>query len=127
MSKEFESAVKALRAAGDALRSAGDALGSAGDAFVHIAEVIELRTELKADRIVAEQTETQVAPANEPEPVAKLTKADVKKLLVSKSRAGYTDQVKDLLTKYGASNITGLKDDQLEAFYKEAEVIGNAG
>ena len=129
MSKEFMTAIKALRHAGDALRSAGDAMTNAGNALSSIADLFELRIEkpeLKADQVLAKKEEEVTKEAEEEMPPAH-TKADVKALCVSKSRAGHTDEVKALLKKYDANNITGLKEDQLEAFYKEAEVIGNAG
>ena len=111
MSNEFMTAVEALRHAGDAMKSAGEALEKIADLFEQ-----RLDTE-KPESAPAETT---------PEPESKVTKADVKALCVGKSRTGHTDEVKALLTKYGAKNITGLKDDQLESFYHEAEVIGNA-
>lgn len=122
MSKEFEAAVKALKHAGDALRSAGDALISAGEAFSKIAEVIELRV----DKVpVAEPETAEEATTTTDSPP--ITKADVKQLLSSKSREGHTEEVKALLKKYGSENIKALKDSDLMAVYKEAEVIGNAG
>ena len=130
MSKEFMTAIKALRHAGDALRSAGDAMTSAGNSLSSIADLFELRIDkpqLKADMVIDEQEAEDTEEAEEETPSSTHTKAEVKALCVSKSRAGHTDQVKELLAKYGAKNITGLKDDLLEAFYKEAEVIGNAG
>ena len=128
MSKEFMTAIKALRHAGDALRSARDAMTNAGNALSSIADLFELRIdkpELKVDMILdANKAESET---EDPEADITHTRADVKALCVSKSRAGHTDQVKALLKKFGTENLTGLKDDQLEAFYKEAEVIGNAG
>lgn len=132
MSKEFEAAVKALRSAGDALSSAGEALGSAGQAFIHIAEVIELRTDHASEK--AAPAKTPAAKETAPEETAQadtpqeITKAMVKELLVSKSRGNHSDEVKELLHKYGASSISEImKSDRLQEFYKEAEVIGDAG
>ena len=131
MSKEFETAINALRHAGDALKSAGSALTSAGNALGSIAELFEQRIgkpELIADRVI-EEAEPKKSKEAEPEETATApSKADVKALLVSKSRDGHTDDVKALLHKYGASSVTEImQSDKLAEFYKEAEVIGNAG
>ena len=134
MSKEFETAINALRHAGDALKSAGSALTSAGNALGSIAELLEQRIgkpELIADRVIeeAEPKKSKEAEKAAPEETATApSKADVKALLVSKSRDGHTDDVKALLHKYGASSVTEImQSDKLAEFYKEAEVIGNAG
>lgn len=132
MSKEFETAINALRHAGDALKSAGSALTSAGNALGSIAELFEQRIgkpELAADRVIKEvEAEQKTKEAEPSEPSAAPSKAEVKALLVSKSRDGHTDDVKALLHKYGASSVTEImQSDKLAEFYKEAEVIGNAG
>ncbi len=135
MSKEFETAINALRHAGDALKNAGSALTSAGNALASIAELFEQRIgkpELIADRVIkeveAEQDTKEAEQAKPEEPATTPSKADVKALLVSKSRDGHTDDVKALLHKYGASSVTEImQSDRLAEFYKEAEVIGNAG
>ena len=132
MSKEFEAAVMALRHAGDALASAGEALGSAGKALINIADVVELRTSRPTDNKpepakTPEPKPAAAPPAADEEP-QEITKAMVKALLVSKSRQKHSDEVKALLKKYGAENISDImKSDRLHEFYKEAEVIGDAG
>ena len=72
-----------------------------------------------------EEAPAETAQADTPQ---EITKAMVKELLVSKSRGNHSDEVKELLHKYGASSISEImKSDRLQEFYKEAEVIGDAG
>ena len=124
----------ALRHAGDALASAGEALGSAGQALINIADVFELKTGHSMEKEAAPapakaaEPETPAAPPAEAEEPQEITKAMVKALLVRKSRGEHTEEVKALLKKYGAGSISDImKSDKLAEFYKEAEVIGNAG
>jgi hypothetical protein len=51
--------------------------------------------------------------------------SDVRAVLADKSRAGFTKEVKALLAKYGAENLSGVKPEDYEALVAEAEVLGN--
>jgi len=63
-----------------------------------------------------------------PAPVQKpaLTLEQVRAVLSEKSRAGYTANVRELLQKYGASNLSQVDPSNYEALLRDAEVIGNA-
>lgn len=55
----------------------------------------------------------------------KLSLADVRAVLADKSRTGYTEQVRDLLKKYGADRLSKVAPANYEALMKDAEVLGN--
>ena len=85
--------------------------------------------------------EQPVAPAPAPEPEQKVDKSpaedkpaedmpskeDVRKLLVEVSNSGHRDEVKALLVKYGADNLTKLDPSHYAAIMKDAEELKNAG
>ncbi len=62
-------------------------------------------------------------PASEEKP--KITLVQVREVLANKSRAGYTEEVRNLLMKYGAEKLSKVDPKQYEALMKDAEVIGS--
>ena len=69
------------------------------------------------------------AKKKEPEPPAEkeLTLEEVRAVLADKSRAGFTEQVKELLKKYGADKLSAVDPAEYKALLADAEVLGNAG
>ena len=71
------------------------------------------------------------APAAEPavkaepekEPI-KYSFTDVRKAFADKSHAGFTAQVKELISKYGASRLSDVKEEDYQALMADLEVIG---
>ena len=70
-----------------------------------------------------EEVETNEASKDEKEPTIPFEK--VRKLLAEKSQAGYTDEVKELINKYGATKLSGISPEHYEEVVREAEVLGN--
>ena len=56
------------------------------------------------------------------EPV-KFTFADVRKAFSAKSYAGFTDQVKALIAKYGADKLSGVNEKDYPALMADLEAI----
>ena len=54
----------------------------------------------------------------------KYTFADVRKAFSAKSHAGYTEQVKTLIGKYGAAKLSAVKEDDYPALMADLEEIG---
>ena len=76
-----------------------------------------------ADTISAEYQQIY-PPAEEhphPEPV---TLAEVRAVLANKSRAGFTEEVKQLVMKHGAEKLSGVPESEYAALMKEAESLG---
>jgi len=60
-----------------------------------------------------------------PEPPAKpVTLAEVRAVLANKSRAGFTEEVKQLVMKHGAEKLSGVPESEYAALMKEAESLG---
>lgn len=49
---------------------------------------------------------------------------DVRKAFSAKSHEGFTEQVKALITKYGASKLSDIKKEDYHALMSDLEVIG---
>ena len=65
------------------------------------------------------------APKKTEEPAAPAyTFADVRKAFSAKSHAGYTSQVKELISKYGADRLTDVKEADYPTLMADLEVIG---
>ena len=69
------------------------------------------------------------APKEEAVPAGELTKEwtleEVRMVLADKSRAGHTEEVKALISKYGADRLSDINPADFAALMAEAEVIGN--
>lgn len=46
--------------------------------------------------------------------------------MADKSRAGFTEQVKELLKKHGADKLSAVDPTEYKALLADAEVLGNA-
>lgn len=62
-------------------------------------------------------------PEKKTEPVISLEK--VRGVLASKSQAGYTAEVRAIVSKYGASRLSDMNPKDYAAVLKDAEEIGN--
>lgn len=51
---------------------------------------------------------------------------DVRAILAEKSRRGFTEEVKEIISKHGADRLSGIDPSEYESLLSEAEVIGNA-
>lgn len=51
---------------------------------------------------------------------------DVRAVLAEKSRRGFTEEVKEIISKHGADRLSGIDPSEYESILSEAEVIGNA-
>lgn len=59
-------------------------------------------------------------------PAAPITKEAVRAVLAAKSSAGFKSQVKELLGKFGATQLKQVKPEDYAALLAEAEKLGNA-
>lgn len=82
--------------------------------------------QVTAEPIKEEATAEKTEAAKEPEK-PKITKEMVRQILADKSRKGYREQVKALLTKYNSPDISHLDPADYPKIIKEAEEIGDAG
>jgi len=130
MSKSTE-----LAAAVDDLRYATQQLIVISDALVNLlSDDPQLVAALPEPTILTPQ-----APATVPEPVvapeqgaesdsdptqAPLTLEEVRSVLAAKSRAGFTNEVRDLITTYGANTLSGVDPDNYEALLAAVALIG---
>lgn len=60
-----------------------------------------------------------------PEPTL-LTLESVRAVCAEKSRAGFTTEVKAIITKHGADKLSAIKPEDYAAVLAEVEVLGNA-
>lgn len=51
---------------------------------------------------------------------------DVRAVLAEKSRRGFTEEVKEIISKHGSDRLSGIDPSEYESLLSEAEVIGNA-
>lgn len=67
---------------------------------------------------------------SKPEPLAEdkcdVTLETVRAVCAEKSRAGFTAEVKAIITKHGADKLSSVKSEEYAAVLAEVEVLGNA-
>ncbi|WP_307973644.1 rRNA biogenesis protein rrp5 [uncultured Megasphaera sp.] len=57
----------------------------------------------------------------------KLSLEEVRAMAADKARQGFTQQVRELINKYGADKLSAMDPKHYRAFLAEVEVLGNAG
>lgn len=65
-------------------------------------------------------------PKPEPQEEKQLTLEDVRAVCADKSRKGFTEEVKAILTKHGADKLSEVDPAEYKALLAEVEVLGNA-
>lgn len=81
----------------------------------------KVTTKSKAKALPAPEPEVIEAPTDEP--AKEYTLEDVRAALAEKSRAGKTDEVKALISKYGADRLSSIDPSKYAALMADAEVI----
>lgn len=72
----------------------------------------------------AESTgENSPGPAQELTPKRTLALEDIRPVLADKSRAGFTDQIRDLLRKYGTDRLSKVDPKDYETLLKDVEAL----
>lgn len=91
-------------------------LKDCGKTLINIADSL---TEIFSSTV--DVAETPATPAEEPE--SEYSFLDVRKKFVDKSRAGYTEALKELLKKYGADKLSSVDSSQYAALLADVEAI----
>lgn len=100
-----------------------------GDSLEAYAEALTASDKLNPDDFeqiyppVEEQPKAEITP--EAESPKEITLSEVRAVLANKSRAGFTEEVKQLLMKHGAEKLSSIAESEYAALLKEAENIGS--
>lgn len=105
----FEDFIKAAKTAVPVLRTIADVLESVS------AESSDSKTEVPFEEPKAVKTE-EYKPKE-------YSFTEVRAILTEKSRAGYTDKVKELVTKYGKGKLSDVKPECYGILIEEAEIF----
>ena len=91
-----------------------------------LADALELIRDTNKNKAKDVQPElfTEPKEGENHEAVPTLSLVDVRKVLAEKSRDGYTEQVRELLIKYGADKLSELDQKHYPALLKEAACLG---
>ena len=100
----------------ETLASLAAELETCGQTLLKLAEALRAK----------EETLAPEPQKNEPGST-KLTLEEVRKVAADKSRQGFTEEVRELIQKYGADKLSTMDPAKYEAFLKDLEVMGHAG
>ncbi|MCH4007754.1 MAG: DNA ligase [Eubacterium sp.] len=68
-------------------------------------------------------SESSTVPVQELTPKKTLALEDIRPVLADKSREGFTDQIRDLLRKYGTDRLSKIDPKDYEALLKDVEAL----
>ena len=113
---------------GERIVTAAKEIAACGEILITTAK--DIKSVFSADALAVNQLEAKatITPAALPdskEPEKTYTKEDVRAVLAEKSSAGYRNEVKELLAKYGATQLKQVDPQSYAALMEEAQVIGN--
>lgn len=100
----------------ETLASLAAELETCGQTLLKIAEILQA----KENALIPELSKQE--PASQ-----RFTLEEVRKVAADKSRQGFTDEVRELIQKYGADKLSSMDPEKYEAFLKDLEVMGHAG
>lgn len=98
----------------DELQKLAAGLVDCGKALLHMADVL---MEKKREAPSAEEPK---------KPEKMLTLEEVRKVAADKARQGYTEEVRQLIQKFGADKLSGVDVAKYPALMKELEAMRNA-
>ena len=78
-----------------------------------------------ADALMEKKEEVPAA-EEEKKPEKKLTLEDVRRVAADKARQGHTDEVRQLIQKFGADKLSGVDAAKYPALMEGLEAMGNA-
>lgn len=78
-----------------------------------------------ADALMEKKEEVPAA-EEQKEPGKKLSLEDVRRVAADKARQGHTDEVRQLIQKFGADKLSGVDAAKYSALMEELEAIGHA-
>lgn len=102
---------------GEKIVVAAKEIAECGTILIHTAKELQ--------KVFSETSTDKVEVKRLPEQVVTYTKEDVRGMLAEKASAGYRAEVKELLNKYGASQLKQVDPSNYSALMEEAKVIGN--
>ena len=113
---------------GERIVTAAKEIAACGEILITTAK--DIKSVFSADDLAVNQLEAKatITPATLPdskEPEKTYTKEDVRAVLAEKSSAGYRNEVKELLAKYGATQLKQVDPQNYAALMEEAQVIDN--
>lgn len=100
-----------------------DNMTECGNNLVQVANA--LRSYLSSEDTSEPQLTEKEEPQTPKVPSKSYSMEEVRAILSAKSKAGYREQVKDLITKRGVENLTKLDPAEYASLVAEVEVLGN--
>lgn len=94
----------------------------------HLGDSLEAYVEAltASDKLNPDDFEQIYPPVDKPTEVETTPEAESpKEITLSEVRAGFTNEVKQLLMKHGAEKLSGIAETEYAALMKEAENLGN--
>lgn len=130
MTKEDVTKVtKAMVDMADSMEVLAKNIRTCGKAIMEITETVSEFINLPREAPQEETSKELPAPNEEAdtaeEPEKEWSLEEVRMVLADKSRAGHTEEIRALISKFGADRLSDIEPADFAALMAEAEVIGN--
>lgn len=103
-----------------------DELKKCGETLVQISEDLRDIFSASSEAEPVAPVKEEAPPKSKPETKKpEIKKEQVRAVLAEKSRAGFTQEIKELLKKYGANKLSEVDPSNYEALLQEAEVLAH--
>lgn len=123
MSKDVTKVAKAMIDVADSMEALVSCIRDCGASLMENAGTVQEKADPPKKAPKEKASKEEAVPEEEPAKV--WTLEEVRMILADKSRAGYTEEVRTLISKYGADRLSDIKPADFTALMAEAEVIGN--
>lgn len=124
MTKEDETRLaQAMNSVADSMEALARCIRDCGASLIENAGTVQERADLPKKAPKEKPPKEEAVPAGES--TKEWTLEEVRMILADKSRTGHTEEVRDLISKYGADRLSGIKPTDFAALMADAEVIGN--
>ena len=101
-----------------------DELVACGEGLIRTANALRDIFSAEPEPKTQPEPAAENAAASPVEPAQRYTFAEVRKAFSAKSHAGYTEQVKALITSYGADKLSAVKEEDYPALMADLEALG---
>lgn len=81
---------------------------------------------LRMAHALTEKKDEDPAAEEQKNPEKKLTLEDIRRVAADKARQGHTDEVRQLIQKFGADKLSGVDAAKYPALMEELEAMGHA-
>lgn len=123
MTKDVTKVAKAMTDVADSMEALARCIRDCGASLMENTGAVQEKADPPKKAPKEKPPKEEAGP--EGEPAKEWTLEEIRMILADKSRAGHTEEVRALISKYGADRLSDIRPADFAALMADAEVIGN--